>query len=272
MSDSKILKPFPDQPFFQHRVMPDGHFVKGSIALPDYTIEAHKNFEVQKSMGQKRTILAAADVPQREVDLDFLPAAAEAYHLSPNAEDYIIVSLPIVTADIPNRNLQCFALGEISTFDSMHGRMVYQTFLNKPCHVEHANEDPTKAKGVHLDASMQYVPKYGLWKINVLTMWDRTKDPKLVEQILSGERNGYSMGALVDAFQCSICGAADTITNPCKHMRQGKGTRWKDVNTQARGNEMGRLCYQLCCGSTFFETSSVLDPADASAKSSDVFV
>lgn len=252
--------------------IPDGQFVKGSIMGSAFVHETHKNLEVLKSGKHKKTIFAATGFPTTELDLDFLPAAAETYHLSANPEDYILVSLPIVTVDVPNRNLQAFPLEEVAHFDALQGRMVYQTFLNKPTHIDHNNADPTQAKGVHVDASMQYIPRYGLWKINVLTLWDRTKDEKLVKDILEKRRTGYSMGAMVDAFSCSICGSTDTITNPCKHMLRGKGSLWKDQNTPAHEGEKGRLCYQLCLGVSYFETSSVTEPADPTAESTDIFV
>lgn len=244
-------------------MLPDGHFVPGTVITARSTIETHKNLEVLKHQGKTRHIINANNHQPVALDLDFLPAASETYHISPNPEDYILVSLPIVTVDIPNRNLQAFPLQEVGHFDALQGKLVYQTFLHKPTHIDHQNTDPTQAKGVHVDASMQYIPKYGLWKINVLTLWDRSKDAKLVDDILKKKRTGYSMGAMVDNFACSICGRTETITNPCEHMRKGKGTVWGTDN---------RLCYQLCLGVCYFETSSVEEPADPTALSTDIFV
>jgi hypothetical protein len=244
--------------------IPDGHIVKGSIVKATYQFEAYKNVEIIKSGNRKKAIIHATNYPKMELDLDFLPAAAESYHISPNPEDYICVALPIVTCDIPNRNLQCFPIEEVSHFDPLYGSMVYETFKKKPCHVNHVNEDPTKAKGVHVDASMQYVPKYDIWKINVLTIWDRAKDPKLIKDILTKKRKGYSMGATVSNFICSVCGKIDNMdANSCEHM-QTPGGVWGDLK---------RLGMQLCTGVCYFETSNLEnEPADPSAYSEDIYV
>lgn len=138
------------------------------------------------------------------------------------------------------------------------------TYIANDIIVHNCNEDPTKAKGVHVDAGMQYIPKYDVWKINVLTIWDRAKDPKLVKDILDRKRTGYSMGATVSNFICSICGKIDNMDeHSCEHMRPPGGT-W---------GENKRLAMQLCTGVCYFETSNLgNEPADPSAYSEDVYV
>lgn len=243
---------------------PPGHEVRGSVVKAQYQFEGHKNVEILKSGNKKKALIHATNYPKMELDLDVLPAAAESYHISPDPKDYIIVSLPIVTADIPNRNVQCFPIEEICHFDPLYGQMVYQTFKQKPVHVDHINEDPTKAKGIHADASMEFLPKYDLWKINVLTLWDRSKDPKLIDDILKKRRNGYSMGATVTYFICSICGQPDPMDNTrCEHMKQ-LGSLWGEQN---------RIAMQLCTGVCYFETSNLgNEPADPTAYSEDIFI
>ena len=150
------------------QTIPEGHFVKGSVVKAQYQYETHKNVEILKSGNKRKAIIHATNYPKLELDLDFLPAAAESYHISSKPEDYIVVSLPIVTCCIPNRNLQGFPIEEVTHFDPLYGMMVYETFRKKPVHVDHNNDDPTKAKGVHVDASMQYVPKYDIWIGNVV--------------------------------------------------------------------------------------------------------
>lgn len=244
--------------------IPPGHQVQGTVVTADYQVETHRNMETLKHNGKTKTIVHATNRPKLELDLDFLPAAAESYHISPNPDDYIIVSLPIVTCDIPNRNVQCFPVEEVCHFDPVYGQIVYQTFKRKPTYTDHSNTDPTKAKGVHADASMQFIPKYDLWKINVLTMWDRTKDPQLVQDILTKKRTGYSMGATVNYFICSICGQIDTMDQSrCDHMK----------NIGALYGEKRRLAMQLCTGVCYFETSNLgNEPADPTAYSTDIFV
>lgn len=246
----------------------DRQFVTGKTVEAEWQVETHKNLEILKDGKQSKTFLTTASY-KGELNLDFLAAASESYHISPNPEDYIIVSLPIVTVDVPNRNLQAFPLEEVAYFDPKHGRMVYETFKHKPTHKDHVNQDPTKALGAHIDSSLHYIPQYDIWKISVLTMWDRTKDVEMVKDIISGKRTGYSMGAFVDAFQCSICGALDVNVNPCEHFDPSRGSIphggsiWGDTR---------RLAYMNCLGVTYFETSTVASPADSSAHSSDVFI
>ena len=245
--------------------IPDAkHFVKGSIVRPQFQVEAYKNTEVLKHNGKTKTIVHATNYPKLEMDLDFLPAAAESYHISPKYEDYVIVALPIVSVGIPNRNLQCFPLEEVTHFDPMYGMLVYETFKRKCCFTNHNNTDPTQAKGIHADASMQYIPKYDIWKICVLTMWDRSKDEQLVNDIISRKRNGYSMGATVNNFLCSVCGKIDNMdAHSCEHA-QNLGSVWGDKK---------RLAMQLCTGVCYFETSNLdNDPADPTAYSDDVYV
>ena len=114
--------------------------------------------------------------------------------------------VPIITSDLPNRNMQAWPLSEITYFDPTHGKFVYQTFQGKPCYVDHNNQNPKEAKGIILDATLHMVPKYDIGKIVILTAWDRTKDTHLVRQILKGERDSYSMGCYVSTFLDSITG------------------------------------------------------------------
>lgn len=241
--------------FESHR---DGRqIVIGSVVEAAHQYEAYKNLEVLKSGKEKKTFLTTANFSQ-EINFDILAAASESYHISPNPEDYIIVPLPIVTVDIPNRNKETFLLEEVSYFDPRYGCFVYNTFNNKPCHKDHKNQDPTKALGMHLDSSLIYNPKYDIWKISVLTIWDRTKDTQRVNDIINKKITGYSMGAFVDNFQCCICGANDVNIKPCEH-------KWG----QSYNN---RLAHKSLYGTAFFETSSVIEPADDTAFSNDVFI
>lgn len=126
--------------------------------------------------------------------------------------------------------------------------------------VHNCNSDPTKALGMHLDSTLIYNPKFDIWKISVLTIWDRTKDTQRVNDIINKKITGYSMGAFVDDFTCNICGAHDVNIKPCEH-------KWG--TTYGASN---RLAYKTLYGSCFFESSSVMEPADDTAFSKDVFI
>lgn len=236
--------------------------VTGTTVTADKFYETHNNIEVLKSGKQSKTFLTTASFNQ-ELDLSMLPMAAESYHLSPNVEDYLVIPIPIVTVSYPNRNLEAFPLEEVTYFDPRHGMPVYKTFNMKPVFKDHLNMDPTKALGLHVDSTMVYVPKFDVWKIVVLTMWDRTKDVQRISDIMSKKITGYSMGAFVDSFTCSICGAMDVNIKPCEHHVGGAGRTYGPTN---------RMAYKVLLGAAFFETSSVASPADDSAFSEDVYV
>lgn len=237
------------------------NIVTGTVVEAQHQFEAYKNLEVLKSDGVTKTFLTTASSTfKQEIDFSVLLGASESYHISQKPEDYIIIPLPIVTVGIPNRNIEGFSLEEVSYFDPRHGDFVYKTFINKPTHKDHKNNDPTKALGMHLDATMVYNQKFDIWKINVLTVWDRTKDVQRVKDIINKKITGYSMGAFVDNFSCSICGAANVNISPCEH----KMGHYYGPNK--------RLAFKSLFSTSFFETSSVSDPADNTAFSSEVFV
>lgn len=209
--------------------------------------------------GVERTqVRATATSP---VDVSWLPAAAKIYELSSNIRDYVVVGVPYITSDFPNRNLQAFSAGEILRFHPRFGRVTYRTFVGKPTFQNHKNNDVTQAKGVNLDAVVSYVPKYKVYKIIVLSAFDRTKDKILSTAIANKEANTYSMGAWVELFKCAICGT-DANAPVCEHF-----LKWGKGNITPR-NE---LVYQNCTGVEFFEGSNVDDPADVTAVGDDVY-
>jgi len=229
--------------------------VNSAAVRADRTIEAH-SFRNDIAKSQNRLMIAATSPFKRDIDISWLPVAAETYQISSDIKDYVIVDVPAVTIDIPNRNLQAFPFEEVSYFDPMYGRQVFQSFIGKPSHVDHQNKDPLKAKGVIFDATMQFVPKWNVWKIRLLQGFDRSKDNMLASQILNGQRCGYSMGALVSNFICSVCGTIENQYSPCAHIKAGKGSVFND-----------RLTYEICCGVNYVENSSVAEPADPTAES-----
>ena len=225
-----------------------------------------------------------------QLDVSWLPQAAEKYKISANIKDYVINEIPIVTVDVPNRNLDCFPHDEVTSFSVEAGRPVYQTFIGKPTYVDHDNRDPTKARGVHFDARLQKVGN--VWKIVVLAGWDKTKDYDLAMGILRRERTGFSMGSLVPYTVCSIPGCGGVSTNgkiACQHQKYGRGkgtiispddvVRLGKVTAEAASTSRGFLTYEVCGGAVpgdvngefagssiqYFETSCVPVPADHSA-------
>lgn len=232
-------------------------FVQGRTERAERVIEA---FRYRHDHRGQKLVLAGESLIHSDIDVSWLEAAAESYRISADPRDYVLTDIPIVTVDFPNRNLQAFPYEEVSYFDPLYGKMVYSTFGAKPTHMDHDNKDPLKAKGVIFDSSLQYVPAFNVWKIRILAGWDRTKDQWLADQIIKKKRTGYSMGALVENFVCSVCGSIDTNMRKCSCMMKGKGAI---VN--------GSLVYQSCVGVNFIENSSVEDPADITADTDTIF-
>ena len=119
--------------------------------------------------------------------------------------------------------------------------------------VHNCNKNFVEAKGVHFDSSLRYVPGWDVWKIFVLLGYDRSKDSALARQIEKGQRRSYSMGAWVSYFLNSLSGQLSNGSQPLKYP---KGTTHNGV-----------LSYDNCSGCEYFETSSVVGPADVSAES-----
>jgi len=235
----------------------------GRAVAPERVVEAHRTkvHKVRTASGKIQLVAENDKISKNPIDVSWLANAAETYEVSADINDYVIVALPIVTPNIPNRNMDCFPFHEMAYFNPILGRLTYQTFVGKPTHIDHVNQDPKRAKGVHFDATLaRWDHNKRYWKISVLTGWDRSKDPELVKMILSGERSGYSMGALVDHTRCSVCGTVSSDQTKCQHFeRVGKG-----------GIFQGSLVYDCCHGVNFIETSSVADPADPFAVSDNI--
>ena len=241
--------------FTAHRNLPDIQDripVVGQYTPSTRVVEAYRNGQHDKRRG---LFAVSASNYSGTIKTDWLPVAAQLYDISPNPEDYVLVEVPIVTVDIPNRNMQGFTYEEVTCFNREAGRPVWSTFIGKPACFEHKNDTATDAQGINFDATLRYIPEYDVYKIFVLSGFDRNKNSWLAEQILSGKRKWYSMGALVSAFICSICGSIETDKKKCECMRKyGKGAVLN-----------GHVLWQVCSGSAYDENSSVGDPADITA-------
>jgi hypothetical protein len=197
-------------------------------------------------------------VAQAMLSVDrWLPFAAENYGTSANINDYIVVPSTIFLTDIPNANLAAFPFEEMSAWNHNAGRVTYRTWKGKPTHEEHANQDPTVARGVIFDSSMKSVPNYvgGLHRVVLLAGWDRNRFPELAARVQAG-RHGFSMGAWVSDYNCSVCNAS-MRAGGCGHIHPKHGVMVANV-----GN---KLTYRIARGVTGFELSAVRTPAWRSA-------
>jgi len=194
------------------------------------------------------------------LDISWLPFAAEQYHISPNIKDYTIVELHSVVADIPNRNMDCMDYQELTTWRSLHGRPCYSTFVGKPCHQDHDNQDDTKAKGVIFDASLVPLTKNvngkTIWAVKILKGFDRSKDTRLANLVQQRNRIGHSMGCLVEKVRCSLpwCQAiSDGVSTTCQHIAGGAG-KGQVIRNHIVAEHLIDFAY--------VEDSSVEDPAN----------
>jgi len=201
----------------------------------------------------------------------WLPFAAPRYQISSALEDYVLVPVVIMPADLPNRNAVAFPLKELVKFNLEHGCLAYRTLIGKPMHVEHDNQDPTKAIGVIVDCALRLVHGYGngrpVYKLIALLALDRTKNSVLANRILTGEQNSYSMGAWVGTieeepgYSCSYCGSE---VGKCSHL---------DINAIGQFEiRNGILVFKNVHNLVFFETSSVATPAFTTALSDQLII
>jgi hypothetical protein len=226
-------------------------------------VDAHNLF---KTGNFTHEVLSSDRSLMREILVEadkILPFAAEAYQISSNIKDYVVVPVPIMPSELPNRNGVGFPFVELTRFNSDVGELAYKTWKFMPTHQEHANRDITKAKGMVLDASLRKMDNVlgGLYKVVLLCAFDRSKDPILANSILTKESTAYSMGALSRDYHCSICHAS-VSKGGCEHAVHGKPAMRIYDN---------RLAYLQVSDFKGFELSSVKVPAYSGATNPDYF-
>lgn len=165
----------------------------------------------------------------------------------------------------------------------------YSTFLGKPVFVDHHNTDPSRARGVIVDARLhvddhktasELDPYYADASVDeehlpptwteLLLEVDAKSFPKLAKAIIEGAQDarkgidGFSMGCDVEKSICNICkNAATSPEEYCQHIRM-KGAHF-NVKDPKTGKKTSRRSYENCYGVKFFEISAVFDPADETA-------
>lgn len=236
----------------------------GDYFMPEnpITFEGHKLDVFQKDT---RLVAASASLKKanhNEVDISWLPFAAEQYKLSPDIADYVLIDVPIVVADYPNRNMDAFPYTELTTWRTAIGRAAYMTFVGKPVHQDHDNQADERAKGVIFDASL--ITYRGKPHVKILKGFDRTKDSRLANLVQQRNRVGHSMGALVERTVCSLPW--------CKYVSDGRVTCDHVNNGAGKGDVVkGHLVYEGMLDFYFIESSSVEDPAYVIALTDHVF-
>jgi hypothetical protein len=213
------------------------------------------------------------DLPQAsQIDTSWLPFAAKTYHISPNLEDYVVKHMPICPADLPNRNGIGFPLEELTKYQPPPvARQVYRAWTGCPVHLEHDNEDHTKALGVIFDTSLRMVKTHGNgkhWMVHGLVGVDKNKYPEIAQKLLNNELNTGSMGAMADYFTCSVCGhrCGENQFMNCPHITSTQQVNWKLVDHMGEK----KLAYLNAHNLSPIEYSVVADPAWASCLNDDV--
>lgn len=223
--------------------------------------------ERDPATGNLHVLSASVTDHRHVVDVSWLPAASEEYQISADIKDFVLVEVPIVEADVPNRNMHAFLGSRLLQFLPKYGVQAHKTFVGKPTFYEHDHEDNKKAKGVIFDAAIRRIN--GRTHVSLIKGFCRQKDPKLANDILTGKRRGHSMSAWANAFDCSVCAHHwDTsVERACVHARgvDGRGNQLAGLGKIHEGN---KLCYAVVNGFCFFESSSVGDPANYAAHQS----
>lgn len=187
----------------------------------------------------------------------WLPFAAKQLQISPNAKDYLLYIVPVMPSDLPNANGVGFPARELFKWNRSRGALAYQTMQRMPMHIEHDSDDMTTAAGVVIDTAMTRLTGFAddkLWKMMSLVAID-IKKSDIAQKFDSGEMNTYSMGAMVENYYCSYCGAT---MGDCSHIQE---------DSVAFYELDGKLVYKLVTGIEFFEFSMVADPAYGMAQS-----
>lgn len=210
-----------------------------------------------------------------------LDSVADAYSITRDPSDLILLPLRAVSADRKNDNLDQFNSEELLRFDRTQGRRVFATFVGKPHYVNHNAENLLLSRGVILDAHYndQNIADDGVKAevyeatgkeasndefVELLVGVDTRKDPMLARAYETGSVDKFSMGADVEATRCSIVGCdnvAHTEYQFCDHVRNKMGRRPVRMS-----NGQYRIAAEICMGTIFQEISGVDDPADRTAE------
>lgn len=95
------------------------------------TPKEHIIIENEKAIGGNSTQSSLVDWA------GWLPFASKQYNISPDVKDYVVIPVPTIITDIPNRNGIAFPLKEMITFRPDLGMQSYRTWKGKPTFEEH---------------------------------------------------------------------------------------------------------------------------------------
>ena len=184
-----------------------------------------------------------------------LKYAASTYKISRHPEDYVLIPIPAIIADVPNRNGVAFSSRGLAEFSPLLGMPYFKSWTGKPTFDEHQSSQMDAAKGIIIDSIMNTVRnRPGFYKTTFLASYDRSKDPNIYDDIVSGRSRAYSIGAHVLTYKCSICDAeSDTRNVRCPHIGSSKIVLYESPD--------GRLAYREAWNPIGTEISRVKSPA-----------
>ena len=232
-----------------------------NTAVEGMALEKNGNFGTLAS-GEPVAVPAPAQTMMRDLHNHgsrMLAYAAEKYNISRNLKDYIFVPVSVFFNDLPNRNAVGFPLSQLTEFNPEYGCLGYETWKFKPAFQDHKNDDYTQARGMIFDVALRRNDRYEgephqLWH---LLGYDRNRVKVLCNDILNRERTGYSMGAWVADYRCSICDASSK-GGGCEHVANGQPGSMRVWAMQDGSKKIGYLQSQRPVG---FECSTVKSPA-----------
>lgn len=190
-------------------------------------------------------------------------------------DDYLYVRVRAISSRV-NKNHDGWPSDEL--------QKSWRTFLGKPIFIDHHNSDPSKARGVVVDAALHVEdmktssldPYYAMapdnhkpptW-IELLLEIDAKTFPKLAKAVIDGDIDGVSMGCNVERSRCSVCSNwARAPEEYCKHI-VSKGAYFD--HRLPDGTKVSKRSYEDCYDIGFFEISCVFDPADETALVRDI--
>ena len=82
---------------------------------------------------------------RRNLDLRWLPGAAQAYGVSPDLSDYVVVPVTTVVSSCPNMNGDAILPADLLQYNPEYAKYAYQTFIGKGTYVEHRDNLVLKA-------------------------------------------------------------------------------------------------------------------------------
>lgn len=188
------------------------------------------------------------------------PVSLKDFSFTPQ-DGFLYVATRAISSRV-NANLDSWPVDEL--------RKSYKSFIGRGVFVEHQNWDPSRSRGVILDAiyreskTASGIPDAAVY---LLLEVDAQQYPKLANAVLTNKITGVSMGADVSHTVCSSCG--NSATDPSGYCEHIPGMKGLIVSSIKNGRKIEGLVHEICYGHNFFEISFVFDPADESAWISD---